>query len=57
MEYKITSIRMEKNLLEKLRKIAKYECRSVNNQARIAIQAYIMEFEKEHGEIKIDIFE
>ena len=33
MEYKITSIRMEKILLEKLRKIATYECRSLNSQA------------------------
>lgn len=51
-EIKRTTVRIDEKLLEKLRYIATQENRSVNAQINLYIQAYLMEFEQEHGEIK-----
>ena len=46
------TLRIEEKILEKLRHIAKYECRSVNKMVTIILRKYIQSFEKLHGEIK-----
>ncbi len=38
-------------LLQKLRYIAQYECRSTGSAIRILIRNRVVQFEKEHGEI------
>ncbi|MBQ2840953.1 MAG: Arc family DNA-binding protein [Oscillospiraceae bacterium] len=53
MPLKISSIRMESELLEKLHAVAEYEGRSANGQIMVLVRKCIEEFESEHGEIKL----
>lgn len=48
------SLRIEDDLLRKLRYVAKYEDRSANGEILRLIRKHIAEFEKEHGEIMPD---
>ena len=52
MKIKNITLRIDGEILEKFRKIADYEMRSVNNQIIILIVRSIREFEEEHGKIK-----
>ncbi len=52
-ETKTLGLRISKELLEKLRYVADYDCRSVSSAVRIAMEKQIQEFEREHGEIKL----
>ena len=47
------TIRMEEVYLEKLKAIAISEKRSLNGQAEIAIEKFVCDYEKEHGEIEL----
>lgn len=49
------TLRINKNLLDKLEYIAKYEFRSKNKEIEQLIKRHISEFEKIHG--KIDLSE
>ena len=51
MAVKSVSIRIEKEMLEKLGVVADYEGRSVNSHVLVLIRESIQAFEKEHGEI------
>ena len=51
MAIKSVSIRIEKEMLEKLAFIADYEGRSVNNHILVLIRENIQKFEKEHDDI------
>ena len=51
MSVKSLSIRIDKEMLDKLHYAADYEARSANGQIIILIRNFIDEFEKEHGEI------
>ena len=51
---KYYSMRIDEEMLEKLRYIAKHEYRSVNKMVMIIIREYVSEFEKRYGRIKID---
>ena len=53
MPLKISSIRMESELLEKLHVVAEYEGRSANGQIMVLVRKCIEDFEREHGEIKL----
>ena len=53
MATKSLSIRIDKEMLDKLHVVADYEGRSANSQILILIRDCINSFEKEHGEIKI----
>lgn len=53
MATKSLSIRIDKEMLDKLHAVADYEGRSANSQILILIRDCINNFEKEHGEIKI----
>jgi hypothetical protein len=46
---------LEYEYLEKMRFIAKEETRSLSNLLEHLCKKHIMKYEKEHGEIKIDI--
>ncbi|MBE6013560.1 MAG: Arc family DNA-binding protein [Lachnospiraceae bacterium] len=54
MSIKSLSIRIDKELLNKLHVVADYEGRSANSQILILIRDCINKYEKEHGEIKLD---
>ena len=54
MSIKSLSIRIDKELLNKLHVVANYEGRSANSQILILIRDCINKYEKEHGEIKLD---
>ncbi|MCL2556654.1 MAG: hypothetical protein FWE03_06560 [Firmicutes bacterium] len=49
----VTQIRLEKDTHIKIKYIAEIKLRSLNAQMEYAIEKYIREFEKEHGEILI----
>lgn len=49
--YRSFSFRIPEKLLQKLRYIAQYECRSSGSAIRILIRDHVAQFEKEHGEI------
>ena len=51
MAIKSVSIRIEKEMLEKLGFVADYEGRSVNSHILVLIRENIKAFEQEHGEI------
>ncbi|MDE7294139.1 MAG: hypothetical protein K2N72_06915 [Oscillospiraceae bacterium] len=51
MSVKSLSIRIDKEMLDKLHYAADYEARSANGQIIILVRNCINEFEKEHGEI------
>lgn len=53
MAMKNSSIRIEEELLSKLRIVAEKEFRSVNSQIYILIRDYIAHYEKTYGPIKI----
>lgn len=46
------TLRIDTNLLEKLKSIAAYNGRSANKEIEQIIKKYIAEFEKENGEIE-----
>ena len=48
------TLRISKNLLDKLDYIAKYEVRSKNKEIEQLIKKRISEFEKENGEIDLN---
>ena len=45
------SLRLEPQSMKKIRALAKLERRSINMQLCIAVERYLEEYEKEHGEI------
>lgn len=46
--------RLEKIYMDKIRVLAKEGRRSINMQLCIAVESYLKEYEKEHGEIAVD---
>lgn len=48
------TLRISRELLEKISYIAQFEGRSVNKQLEQLVKRCIGEFEAEHGEIKFD---
>lgn len=55
MAVKSVSIRMEKEMLDKLGYVADYEGRSLNSQVLVLIRNSIQEFETKHGKIQYAI--
>ena len=53
MPIKSLSIRIDDNLLHKLRIVADYNGRSANSQILILIRDAVEEFEKAHGKIEL----
>ncbi len=53
MAIKSLSIRIDKEMLDKLHVIADYEGRSANSQILILIRDAVQEYEDKHGEIKL----
>jgi len=51
MSVKSVSIRIEKEMLEKIGYVADYEGRSVNSHILVLIRESIKKFEEEHGAI------
>ncbi len=51
------SIRIEEELMKKLRILAKENGRSLNKQIEFSLRKYLTAYEKENGEIKIDLSE
>ena len=51
MAIKSVSIRIEEEMLSKLRYISKYEGRSINSHVHEIIRRRIKDFEREHNEI------
>lgn len=51
---KMTGIRLSDEQNEKIRYIAEYNHRKLNDEFRIIIERHIKEFEAEYGEIKIN---
>lgn len=43
--------RIPEELLQKLRYIAKYECRSTGGMLRVLVYDHVERFEREHGKI------
>lgn len=52
MSVKSVSIRIEKEMLEKLGYVADYEGRSVNSHILVLVRDAIADFEKKHGPIE-----
>ena len=52
MSVKSVSIRIEKEMLEKLGYVADYEGRSVNSHILVLVREAIADFEKKHGPIE-----
>ena len=48
------TIRIEPELLKKLRYIAEYNARSANREVEYLIKQHVFKFEKEHGTISPD---
>lgn len=48
------TIRMERDLLNKIRYVAEYNARSTNREVEFLIRNHVKDFEKQHGEIKFD---
>ena len=55
MAIKSVSIRIEKEMLNKIGYVADYEGRSVNSHVLVLIRENIKKFEEEHGSIDGDI--
>ncbi len=55
MAIKSVSIRIEKEMLDKIGYVADYEGRSVNSHVLVLIRENIKKFEEEHGPIDGDI--
>lgn len=47
------TLRLPKNLQEKIKYTADYNCRSTNREIEIAIKRYLNDFERLHGNIDI----
>ena len=47
-------LRLEKVYMEKIRALAKQGRRSINMQLCIAVESYLKQYEKEHGEIPVE---
>lgn len=47
-------LRLEKPYMEKIRALAAQERRSINMQLCIAVERYLEEYEREHGEIPVE---
>ena len=45
------SLRLEPQVMEKIRVLARQEHRSINKQLCVAVESYLKEYEREHGEI------
>ena len=45
------SLRLDPQTMKKIRAVAKLERRSINMQLCIAVERYLQEYEREHGEI------
>lgn len=54
MKYRVSkfTLRIDSQLLQKLRLIADYNARSANGELEFLIRKYIAQFEKEHGKIE-----
>ena len=48
------TIRIEPELLKKIRYVAEYNARSANREVEVLIRNHITAFEKEHGKIIFD---
>lgn len=48
------TLRINNELLKKFRSVADYNARSANGELEILMRKYVSEFEKAHGEIKIE---
>lgn len=48
-------LRIDKTLMAKFKVIANDNSRSVNKEIEVAIKRIISDYEKEHGEIKVDL--
>ena len=55
MSVKVTSIRLEEGMLNKLRFVAAYEGRSINRHISVLVRDNIIRFEEQHGKIEKDI--
>ena len=55
MAVKSVSIRIEKEMLDKIGYVADYEGRSINSHILVLIRESVEAFEREHGEINGDI--
>lgn len=51
------TIRLEPDLLKKIRYVAEYNARSTNREVEVLIRKHVNNFEKIHGIIKIDLLE
>lgn len=52
---KVTGFRIEdESILDKLGIIAKNNCRTRNKEVEYALKKYVLDYESEHGEIKIN---
>ncbi|WP_209345812.1 hypothetical protein [Flavonifractor sp. AGMB03687] len=47
------SLRLEHEVMQKIRVLAAKERRSINMQLCIAVESYLEQYEKEHGEIRL----
>lgn len=47
------SLRLDRTSMQKIRALAAKERRSINMQLCIAVERYLEEYEKEHGEIPV----
>lgn len=47
------SLRLEHEVMQKIRVLAAKERRSINMQLCIAVESYLAQYEKEHGEIRL----
>lgn len=52
---KMTGIRLSDEQNEKIRYIAEFNHRKLNDEFRIIIERHIKEFEEEHGTIELEI--
>lgn len=49
------TIRIEPELLKKIRYVAEYNARSANREVEFLIRHHVKNFEQQHGEIKFDL--
>lgn len=47
-------LRLDNNLMDKLRKLAEQEDRPLSKQIERIVREYIQSYEQEHGEISLD---
>lgn len=48
------TIRIDPELLKKLRYVAEYNARSANREVEVLIRNHVSRFEKDHGKISFD---